>query len=78
MVTKGIFPLKEKSPWQNRESNPVPHDQYSETLTTRPRGWSNKTHVGYWSFPSFIITVREIDNEDRFITYIDMPVQLFA
>jgi hypothetical protein len=26
MVTMGIFPFKEKFPWQNRESNPVPHD----------------------------------------------------
>jgi hypothetical protein len=26
MVTIGIF-FKEKSPWQNRESNPGPHDQ---------------------------------------------------
>jgi hypothetical protein len=24
MVAKGIFPFKEKSPWQNRESNPGP------------------------------------------------------
>jgi hypothetical protein len=22
MVTMGIFPFKEKAPWQNRESNP--------------------------------------------------------
>jgi hypothetical protein len=35
-----VLPFKEKSPWQNRESNPGPHDQLSETLTTRPRGWS--------------------------------------
>jgi hypothetical protein len=27
MVARGIFPFKEKSPWQNRESNPGPHDQ---------------------------------------------------
>jgi hypothetical protein len=27
MVAMGIFPFKEKSPWQNRESNPGPHDQ---------------------------------------------------
>jgi hypothetical protein len=27
MVTMEIFPFKEKSPWQNRESNPGPHDQ---------------------------------------------------
>jgi hypothetical protein len=27
MVTMGIFPFKEKSTWQNRESNPGPHDQ---------------------------------------------------
>jgi hypothetical protein len=27
MVARGIFPFKEKSPWQNRESNPEPHDQ---------------------------------------------------
>jgi hypothetical protein len=40
MVAKGVFPFKEKSPWQNRESNPGPHDQQSETPTTRPRGWS--------------------------------------
>jgi hypothetical protein len=26
VVTMGIFPFKEKSPWQNRESNPGPHD----------------------------------------------------
>jgi hypothetical protein len=39
MVAKGIIPIEGKSPWQNRESNPGPHDQ-SETLTTRPRGWS--------------------------------------
>jgi hypothetical protein len=45
MVTMGIFPFKEKSPWQNRESNPEPHDQQSETLTTRPRGWSQPLHV---------------------------------
>jgi hypothetical protein len=41
MVAMRIFPFKEKSPWQNLESNPGPHDQWSETLTTRPRaGWS--------------------------------------
>jgi hypothetical protein len=40
MVTMGIFPFKEKSPWKNRESKPGPHDQQSETLTTRPWGWS--------------------------------------
>jgi hypothetical protein len=27
MVAKRIFLFKEKSPWQNRESNPGPHDQ---------------------------------------------------
>jgi hypothetical protein len=27
MVAMGIFPFKEKSSWQNRESNPGPHDQ---------------------------------------------------
>jgi hypothetical protein len=27
MVAKGIFLFKEKSPWENRESNPRPHDQ---------------------------------------------------
>jgi hypothetical protein len=27
IFAKGIFPFKEKSPWQNRESNPGPHDQ---------------------------------------------------
>jgi hypothetical protein len=27
MVTMGIFPFKENSPWQNRKSNPGPHDQ---------------------------------------------------
>jgi hypothetical protein len=27
MVAKGIFSFKEKSPWQNRESNPGRHDQ---------------------------------------------------
>ena len=26
MVTTGIFTCKEKFPWQNRESNPGPHD----------------------------------------------------
>jgi hypothetical protein len=26
-VARGIFPFKEKSPWQNRESNPGPHDK---------------------------------------------------
>jgi hypothetical protein len=26
MVIMGIFPFKEKSPWQNQESNPGPHD----------------------------------------------------
>ena len=41
MVTTGICPCKEKFPWQNRESNPGPHDQQSETLTTRPQGWSS-------------------------------------
>jgi hypothetical protein len=25
MVTMGIFPFKEKSPWQNRQSNLGPH-----------------------------------------------------
>jgi hypothetical protein len=40
MVAKGIIPFKEKSPWQNRDSTPGPHDQQSETLTTRLRGWS--------------------------------------
>jgi hypothetical protein len=29
MVAKGIFPFKEKSLWQNRESNPAPHDQFN-------------------------------------------------
>jgi hypothetical protein len=46
MVAKGTFPFKEKSPWQNRETNPGPHDQYSEILTTRPRGWSQKDVYG--------------------------------
>ena len=41
LTTMGIFPCREKFPWQNRESNPGPHDQQSETLTTRPRGWSD-------------------------------------
>jgi hypothetical protein len=27
MVTTGIFPFKEKSPWQSWESNPWPYDQ---------------------------------------------------
>jgi hypothetical protein len=27
MVAMGIFPFKEKFPWQNRESNPGPDDQ---------------------------------------------------
>jgi hypothetical protein len=27
MVAMGIFPFKEKSPWQKRESNPGPHNQ---------------------------------------------------
>jgi hypothetical protein len=27
MVARGILSFKEKSPWQNRESNPGPHDQ---------------------------------------------------
>jgi hypothetical protein len=40
MVAMGIFPFKEKYPWQNRESNLGPHYQLSETLATRPRGWS--------------------------------------
>jgi hypothetical protein len=40
MVTMGIFPFKEKSPWQNWESNPGPYDHEAETLTPRPRGWS--------------------------------------
>jgi hypothetical protein len=40
----GIFPYKEKSPRQNRESNLGPQVQYSETLTTRPRGWSYKIY----------------------------------
>jgi hypothetical protein len=26
MVTMGIFPFKEKTPWLSRESNPGPHD----------------------------------------------------
>jgi hypothetical protein len=43
MVTMEVFPFKEKSSWQNWKSNPGPHDQYSETLTTRPRGCSNET-----------------------------------
>jgi hypothetical protein len=38
---QGDLPLQGKIPWQNRESNPGPHDQ-SETLTTRPRGWSDR------------------------------------
>jgi hypothetical protein len=37
-----------------------------------------KIHVGCWNSPSFIVTVREMDDGDRFIAYIDMPVQLFA
>jgi hypothetical protein len=45
MVDRGIFPFKEKSPWQTRESNPGLHDQWSETLTIRPRGWSYRRHV---------------------------------
>jgi hypothetical protein len=40
MVTMGIFPFKEKSPWQNWQLNPGSHDQKSETMTTRPSGWS--------------------------------------
>jgi hypothetical protein len=27
MVAKWIFPVKKKSPWQNRESSSGPHDQ---------------------------------------------------
>ena len=27
MVTMGALPIQEKSPWQNREPNPGPHDQ---------------------------------------------------
>jgi hypothetical protein len=27
MVARVIFPFKEKSPWQNRDSNPEPYDQ---------------------------------------------------
>jgi hypothetical protein len=46
MVTMGTFPFKEKFPWQNWESNPGPQDQYSETLTTRPRGWSTTMFCG--------------------------------
>jgi hypothetical protein len=37
MVTMEIFTLKEKFPWQNRESNPGPHDiadRSSDHLTT--------------------------------------------
>jgi hypothetical protein len=30
-----------------------------------------------WSYPSFIITVREMYNGERFIAYTDMPVLLF-
>ena len=26
MVTTGIFPCKEKFPWESRETNPGPHD----------------------------------------------------
>jgi hypothetical protein len=45
MVAMGIVPFKDKSPWQNRESNPGPHNQWSETLTTRQRGWSEQLEL---------------------------------
>jgi hypothetical protein len=53
MVAMGIFPFKEKSPWQNLESNPGPQDQQSETLTTRPRGWSVSCEVEINTFLSY-------------------------
>jgi hypothetical protein len=42
MNTMEIFPFKEKSSWQNGESNPGPHDQWSETLVLSP--YINKTY----------------------------------
>jgi len=37
-----------------------------------------KINIRCWSCPSFIINLREMDNEDRFIAYTDMPVLFFA
>jgi hypothetical protein len=68
MATMGIFPFKKKPSRQNRESNPGPHDQYSETLTTRPRGWSYQqmcfnlftvTQQLRWSCDTYLLTSRQ-------------------
>ena len=67
MVTTGIFPCKEKFPWQNRESNPGPRDQQSETLTTRPQGWPQSVSIfnhfplllSLWSFTHICCSVTE-------------------
>jgi hypothetical protein len=40
MVTIGIFPFKEKFPWQNRESNPGPHDQTTRLVTLQCCSWN--------------------------------------
>jgi hypothetical protein len=36
MVAMGIFPFKGKFSQQNQESNPGPHGEWSEVLTTKP------------------------------------------
>jgi hypothetical protein len=32
MITMGIFPFKEKFPWQNKESNPGPYEHLATRL----------------------------------------------
>jgi hypothetical protein len=48
------------------------------TFFLASEGIQYKINVRCWSYPSFIITFREMDNGDRFIAHIDMPVLLFA
>ena len=41
-------------------------------------GMQYEINVRFWSYSSFIITVHEMENGDRFIAYTYMPVLLFA
>jgi hypothetical protein len=46
MVTMGIFPFKEKSPWQNR-------DLMISSRKLQPRGWSLPTNIFNFKYASF-------------------------
>jgi hypothetical protein len=73
MVNMGTFPFKEKSGWQNRESNPGPHEEYSETLTTRPRDWSYCVKIKVKVNVKFILLEVTMFQKGRIDTFLLFP-----